>query len=160
MKSTTDLCDELGSAAQVIELVLIDYGKRREFHGPASTVRTHENNVLVRQALEEPGNGRVLVVDAGGSRRCALLGDRLATLGATNGWAGIVLFGCVRDTAELASIEFGIKALGTTPRRSRKDESHGHRDVTALLGGVSISPGDRVYADADGVVVVSDEPEA
>jgi len=154
-KNTTDLCDELGELAMVIERALHDYGAARAFSGAASCLRTHENNVLVRRALEEPGEGRVLVVDAGGSRRCALLGDRLATLGVENGWAGIVIDGCVRDSAELASIDFGIKAIGTSPRRSRKDESHGDRDIEISIGGVTIRPGDMVYADADGVVVVA-----
>ena len=154
MKATTDLCDELGDDALVIELPLADFGGRRSFDGPVSTVRTFENNVLVREAVEEPGAGRVLVVDAGGSLRCALLGDRLASLAAENGWAGIVIDGCVRDTAELSTIELGIKALGSSPRRSRKDESRGHRDVELRIGGVTIAPGDHLYADADGVVVV------
>lgn len=155
MKDTTDLCDELGELAQVIALRFVDYGGKSRFFGPASCIRTHENNVLVRAALEEPGEGRVLVVDAGGSLRCALLGDRLATLGAENGWAGLVIDGCVRDSAELAVIDFGVKAIATTPRRSRKDESRGHRDVAVSIGGVTVNPGDTVYADADGVVVVA-----
>lgn len=160
VKPTTDLCDELGDDALVVEAPLADFGGRRCFSGPAATVRTFENNVLVREAFEEPGAGRVLVVDAGGSTRCALLGDRMATLAAQNGWAGIVISGCVRDTAELAAIDFGVKAVGRSPRRSRKDDSRGHRDVPVRIGGVTINPGDHVYADDDGVVVVraGDQP--
>lgn len=154
MKPTTDLCDELGEAAEVLELAFLDFGARRAFQGPAVTLRTYENNVLVRATLEEPGRGRVLVVDGGGSRRCALLGDRLATLGRDNGWQGIVVFGCVRDSAELAEIDFGVKAIGTSPRKSRKDENRGTRDAELRIGGTSVASGDHIYADMDGVVVV------
>lgn len=154
MKPTTDICDELGSDALVVNIQFRDFGQTLDFGGPASTLRTHENNVLVRRALEEPGNGRVLVVDAGGSFRCALLGDRLATLGRDNGWAGLIINGCVRDSAELAEIAFGVKAIGTSPRRSRKDDSVGERDIAIEIGGIEVRPGDQVYADPDGVVIV------
>jgi regulator of ribonuclease activity A len=116
-------------------------------------VRCFEDNVLVRRLLESPGAGRVLVVDAGGSVRCALVGERLASLGAASGWAGIVLNGCVRDSAALTGGPFGIKALGTNPRPSGK-RGGGEVDVAVSFGEVTFRPGALVYADEDGVVVL------
>ena len=111
----------------------LDYGGRRSFSGPISTVRAPEDNSLVRKALEEPGQGRVLVVDGGGSRRCALVGDQLAALAQKNGWAGVVVNGCIRDAEEVGRTAIGVKALGTHPR-------------------VTFRPGHYLYADADGIV--------
>jgi regulator of ribonuclease activity A len=112
-----------------------------------------EDNVLVRRRLEEPGEGRVLVVDGGGSLRCALLGDVLARLGVENGWAGAILNACVRDSAVLVSLPFGVKALGTNPRPSGK-RGEGEVDVPVRFGEVEFAPGALVHADADGVVVL------
>ena len=135
--------------------LLRDFGGRRAFSGPISTVRAFENNPLVREALGEPGNGRVLVVDGGASLRCALLGDEIAAMGSRNGWQGIVLNACVRDSAELAGIELGIKALGTHPLKSSKRD-RGLRDVEVHFGGVRFRPGAWLYADADGVLVCTE----
>jgi regulator of ribonuclease activity A len=123
------------------------------FHGPVATVRCLEDNVLVRQRLEGVGDGRVLVVDGGGSLRCALVGDRLAELGATNGWAGLVLNACVRDSVDLVARGFGIKAIGTNPRPSAKAGA-GEIDVPVSFGGVTFVPGALLYADEDGVIVL------
>ncbi len=151
---TTDICDAHPGAVRIADPVFSDYGGRRAFSGPAVTLRVRDDNVLVRAALEQPGDGRVLVVDGGGSLRCALLGDVLAGLGADNGWAGVVINGCVRDTADLAGIGLGVKALAAHPKKSRK-QGRGERDVTVAFAGVTIRPGDHVYADEDGLVIAS-----
>ena len=117
-------------------------------------MKVFEDNVLVRKALEEPGAGRVLVVDGAGSQRCALVGDRLAALAADNGWAGIVVYGCIRDSAVIKTIDVGVKALGTHPKKSIK-RGLGERDVTVFFGGLRWQPGDRLHADADGIVLLS-----
>jgi regulator of ribonuclease activity A len=116
-------------------------------------VRCREDNVLVRQAVSSPGDGRVLVVDGGGSLRYALLGDNLAQLAIDNGWAGIVLNACVRDAAALDALGLGVKALGTCPRPSRK-EGAGETGVPVTFGEATFEPGALLHADADGVVVV------
>lgn len=149
---TTDLCDAHEHEVQVAAPILRDFGGERAFSGPIATVRVYEDNVLVRQALSEPGAGRVLVVDGGGSLHCALVGDLLAELGRGNGWAGIVVNGCVRDSAELAVIALGIKALATCPRRSAK-RGIGERDVPLQFAELTFIPGEYLYADADGIVV-------
>jgi regulator of ribonuclease activity A len=116
-------------------------------------VRCHEDNVLVRKRAGEPGDGRVLVVDGGGSLRCALVGDNVAGLALASGWAGLVMNACVRDVEALGALAFGIKALGTCPRPSTKT-GEGEIDVPVTFGGVTFTPGDVLYADADGVVVL------
>lgn len=150
--ATTDLCDEFGDDVRVAEPLFRDYGGSGTFFGQIETVRVFEDNVLVRGALEERGRGRVLVVDGGGSTRCALLGDRLAAMAHENGWSGVVVYGCIRDSAEVATLPLGVRALHAVPRRSGKEGS-GERGVTVEFAGVSFSPGEYLYADADGVVV-------
>jgi regulator of ribonuclease activity A len=157
--ATTDLCDDFGEAVRVVEGDLRHFGGRTAFGGTVVTVKLHEDNVLLRAALEEPGEGRVLVVDGGGSRRCAVLGDHMASLAQRNGWAGVVVNGCVRDATALARIEVGILALGTSPRRSDKFGA-GQRDVPVAFGGVRFAPGDVAFADADGLVVMERDPRA
>ena len=152
-QATTDISDALGDAARVAAPGIGDYGGQINFQGIISTVKCHEDNSFVRQALEEPGNGRVLVVDGGGSTNCALLGDMLAALGVKNGWAGIVVNGCVRDSAELATIDIGIKALATHPRKSVK-RNEGERDVPVQFAGIDFRPGEQLYAARDGIVVI------
>lgn len=149
---TADLCDQYEANLQVAEPIFVDYGGVREFAGRVTTVRVYEDNVLVRAALEEPGTGRVLVVDGGGSRRCALVGDRLAELAHANGWAGIVVYGCIRDSRAIAQIGIGVKALHTHPRKSVK-RGEGARDVPVTFAGVIFHPGHYLYADEDGIVV-------
>lgn len=156
--ATTDISDALGDAARVAAPVFTDYGGRKAFSGQITTVKCFEDNSLVRQALETPGEGRVLVVDGSGSTNCALLGDMLASLALNNGWAGIVVNGCIRDSAEIAGIGIGVKALATHPRKSRK-QGLGERDVPLAFAGIEFKPGEYLYADPDGIVVTA-EPVA
>ena len=137
---------------EICEPMLRSFGGRRRFAGPVSTISCLDDNSRVRDAVGEPGEGRVLVVDGGGSRQCALLGDLLAAKAVANGWAGVVVHGCVRDTAVLAGLDIGVLALDAHPRRSKK-RGEGHRDVTVRFGGVSFHPGAWVYADDDGLLV-------
>lgn len=115
-----------------------------------------ENNPLVRKALEEQGRGRVLVVDGGGSKRCALLGDNIAAMAVENGWSGIIIHGCLRDSDDISRMALGVKALATHPLKSSKRDP-GLRDVPVTFAGVSFKPGDWVYADKDGVLVAGEE---
>jgi len=152
---TTDLTDSHPDLA-VAEPIFRDYGGSLAFAGPVETVKVFEDNVLVRATLETPGNGRVLVVDGGGSRRRALVGDVLAGLGIANGWVGIIIHGCVRDTAVTATMDIGIKALAALPKRSDKF-GKGRVSVPVRFAGVDFEPGNWVYADADGIVVAPGE---
>ena len=149
---TTDLCDAHADELQIAAPLFRDFGGAPAFGGPISTVHVYEDNVLVRAALEEDGAGRVLVVDGGGSLRCALVGDMLGEIGVKNGWAGIVVHGCVRDSAELAQLPLGVRALATNPLRSEK-RGEGQRDVPVAFAGVTFMPGHYLYADADGIIV-------
>ena len=152
MFSTADLYDEYGENLQVATPVLNDYGGRKIFSGPISTVKVFEDNSLVRAALEESGDGKVLVVDGGSSLRCALLGDMLADLGKTNNWSGVIVNGCIRDSAVIATIDFGVKALDTNPRKSVK-KGVGERDIPISFADVTFNPGDYIYADTDGIII-------
>lgn len=149
---TTDLSDQWGDRAQVCAPLFRDFGGRRDFHGPIATVRCPDDNSRVREMLGQPGAGRVLVVDADGSPRCAMLGDQLARLAVDNGWAGVVVNGYVRDSVELARLDLGVKALGTHPRKSDK-RGAGEVQIPVRFAGVEFRPGDRLYADADGILV-------
>jgi len=150
--ATADLSDELDREAQVIEPPWNDYGGLTAFSGPAATVRCHDDNSKVREMLELPGEGRVLVINGGGSMQCALLGDMLSEMAVSNGWSGIVVHGCVRDSEALGKLALGVKARATHPRKSVK-AGKGDTQVTLAFGGVTVAPGDMVYADADGVLV-------
>jgi len=150
--ATADLYDEYEDKLQIATPMFNDYGGNLKFCGPASTVRVFEDNSLVKAALEEPGEGRVLVIDGGASLKCALLGDMLAELGKENDWVGIIVYGCIRDSAVIANIAIGIKALNTNPRKSVK-KGTGERDVSVNFADVIISPGDYIYADEDGIVI-------
>lgn len=150
--ATADLYDDHEDEVQVLDPMLADFGGRAAFAGPIATVRCYQDNSLVRERVSEPGEGRVLVVDGGGSLRCALLGDKLAALAVENGWAGVVVFGCIRDSVEIGGMDLGVKALDTTPRKSTK-RGQGLADVTVEFGSVSFTPGHYLYADPDGVLV-------
>ena len=150
--ATADLCDEFGAEVQVAEPLFRDWGGLERFTGPIATLRVFEDNALVRQALEGAGEGRVLVVDGGGSLRTALVGGNLATLAHRNGWSGVVVYGCIRDAVELAGTQIGIKALQSTPRKSAKDGA-GERSIPVAFAGVTFAPGAWLYADRDGIVV-------
>ena len=154
--STCDLCDthegDVSGAFRVLAPGYHSYGGVRHFFGPAVVLRALEDNSKVRDLLATPGGGRVLVVDGGGSMRRALVGGNLAVNGAKNGWAGIVVHGCVRDVAELRAADIGIRALGAHPMRTAKLGT-GEVDVPVQIGGVFVRPGDWVYADDDGIVI-------
>ena len=152
LPATADLYDTHGEALRVLAPMFRDFGGLHTFAGPVATLKVYEDNSLVRSALEEPGQGRVLVVDGGGSLRCALVGDNLAALGHKNGWAGIVVYGCIRDATPIGAIAIGVKAIATNPRKSVK-KGEGARDVIVRFAEVIIAPGDYLYADVDGVVV-------
>ena len=141
--STCDLCDvhEGDASLRVLPPLFRTFGGAGGFQGPAATLQCFEDNSLVRSALEEPGEGRVLMIDGGASMRCALVGGNLAALGEKNGWAGIVVDGCVRDATELAAAGIGIRALALHPLRSQK-RGEGRRDVAVRLQGVVVKPGD------------------
>ena len=147
-----DLCDDHGDEVSVVELPLRRMGRVGEICGPAATISTREDNTLVRAALETAGEDRVLVVDGGGSMRCALVGDTLVSLAIEGGWAGIVVNGAIRDSGLIATMDLGVWALGTNPRRSEKADQ-GRRDVPVRLGATVIHPGDWVYVDVDGMIV-------
>ena len=147
-----DLYDRYGEKLRVAAPIFQDFGGNVEFEGPVSIVKVFEDNTLVRAALEQPGNGRVLVVDGGGSLRCALVGDMLGELAVKNGWAGILIYGCVRDAVPLSVLPVGIKALATNPRKSVR-RGEGDKDLAVRFAEISINPGDYLYADRDGVIV-------
>lgn len=153
MTSTADILDAHPAEAQVCGLVLHQFGGVASFAGSISTVRCDEDNVVLKRRLGEPGEGRVLVVDGGGSARVALLGEMVAGLAAANGWAGLVVNGCVRDSGALRRLGVGIKALGTNPRPSGKAGA-GETDVPVEFGGITFRPGAMLYSDDDGVVVL------
>ncbi|RRR65885.1 MAG: RraA family protein [Candidatus Viridilinea halotolerans] len=148
---TTDLSDAHPDV-QVGEPLLRHFGGRRVFGGPIATLQVFEDNALVRTALEEQGEGRVLVVDGAGSLRCALLGDQLAALAVANGWVGVVVHGCVRDSADLTQLPLGVLALAAHPRRSIK-RGEGVHGGTLHIAGLTLTPGLFLYADDDGIVV-------
>jgi len=152
MTSTADLLDEHPDAA-VCDLPLRQFGGVASFEGTIATVRCFEDNVLLRQLVSGPGEARVLVVDGGGSLRVALVGDNIASLALGNGWVGLVLNACVRDSAALRTLGLGIKALGTHPKPSAKD-GDGEVDVPVTFGGITFTPGARLVSDDDGVVVI------
>lgn len=149
--STPDLSDAAPEASAV-ELAWINYGQLRQFGGEVVTIKCHEDNSLVKSCVEEPGRGRVLVVDGGGSRRRALLGDMLAAKAAANGWAGLVINGVVRDVDEIGRTALGVQALGSCPIKTDK-LGMGQRDIDLHFGGAVIAPGDYIYADNNGVLV-------
>lgn len=151
---TADLCDRYEDQVRVCEPVFRDFGGRPSFFGEAVTAKCFEDNTQMKSILSEPGQGRVLVADAGGSLRCAMLGDLIAASAVDNGWAGVVLFGCVRDTEALARMDLGIKALAAIPRKSVR-RGEGQRDLPVTFAGVAFAPGDWVYADSDGIVVAA-----
>ncbi|MGE3775133.1 MAG: ribonuclease E activity regulator RraA [Gammaproteobacteria bacterium] len=150
--ATADLYDQHGETLQIAAPVFRDYGGDIAFEGTVVTLKVFEDNSLVRSTLEEPGDGRVLVVDGGGSLRCALVGDMLAELGRKNGWAGIVVYGCVRDAEVMSKMSIGIKALATNPRKSVK-KGEGARDVTLRFADLVVEAGQYLYADRDGIVI-------
>ena len=157
--ATTDLCDA-HPEIQICDPVFQRFGGAPAFSGPIATLKVFEDNSLVKQALESPGEGRVLVVDGGGSRRCGLVGGNLAVAAATNGWAGIVVYGCIRDVDELAEQPLGVRALAAFPRKSERGLHTGQMGRPVVFAGVTFHQGAWLAADADGVVVLPEEPAA
>ncbi len=147
-----DLYDAHADELRVVEPMFNSYGGEHTFSGPITTLKAFEDNTFVRSMLEEPGEGKVLVVDAGGSMRCAMVGDNLAKLGIDNGWAGIIVYGCIRDSLEIGEMAIGVKAVNTNPKKSQK-QNRGDQDIEVTFGGVTFVPGEYVYADPDGVAV-------
>jgi regulator of ribonuclease activity A len=159
--ATCDICDAnedklAAGTLSVLPPVFRAFGKRMRFAGPAATLKVFEDNVLVRAALETPGDGRVLVVDGGGSLRCALVGGNLGVLAEKNGWAGIVVHGCIRDSEEINACDIGVRALAVHPQRSVR-KGVGESDLAVSIAGVVVRPGNWIYADADGVLVASEK---
>ena len=153
---TADLWDRYESRLQVAEPLFRNFGGRGAFWGEAVCVKVFEDNVLVKGTLQTEGRGKVLVVDGGGSLRCALVGDILAGMAVQNNWNGLIINGCIRDSIEIAQLPFGLKALNTSPRKSRK-EGAGVSGQPVTFAGVTVSPGNYIYADADGWVVAERE---
>lgn len=147
-----DLCDQHGDTLQVADPLFHDFGGKPLFYGQAVTLSCYEDNSLVRELVNRPGQGRVMVIDGGGSLRRALLGDQLAIKAAEQGWEGIVIFGAVRDVGTLATLALGVKALAACPVKTEK-LGQGELDAVVSFAGVTIHPGDYVYADLNGVLV-------
>ncbi|MFA0996475.1 MULTISPECIES: ribonuclease E activity regulator RraA [Pseudomonas syringae group] len=149
---TPDLCDAYPDLVQVAEPMFSNFGGRDSFGGQIVTLKCFEDNSLVKEQVELDGKGKVLVVDGGGSLRCALLGDMLAEKAAKNGWEGLVIYGCVRDVDMLAQTDLGVQALASYPKRSEK-RGVGQLDLPVTFGGVTFRPGEYLYADNNGVII-------
>lgn len=149
---TTDLYDANEGKVAVLQPMLKSYGGKARFAGQIVTLKLYEDNTLVREVLGEAGAGKVLVVDGGGSLRCALLGDQIAELAVKNQWEGVVIYGCIRDSVAIGALPLGVRALDTNPKKSVK-RNEGTRDLVLNFGGVDFTPGHWLYADEDGVLV-------
>lgn len=154
MKLTCDLCDEFGDSLRVLPSGLISFGGTPHFHGRAETVRCFEDNSRIRELAHSTGLGRLMMIDAAASLRTAVMGDMIAAAALANGWAGAVIWGAVRDRAQLRGVALGIMALGCTPRRPRK-RNEGQAGIAIEMGDVPVAPGDYVVADEDGVVILA-----
>lgn len=153
---TTDLYDDHLEVLQVAAPIFRDFGGRSRFHGQIVTLKALEDNTYLKAAFETDGTGKVLVVDSAGSMRCAMMGDVMAALGAGNSWEGVIINGCIRDSADVAKVDIGVKALGTIPRKTVK-RNQGVQDIPLRFADVQFNPGDYLYADEDGIVL-SDKP--
>ena len=154
---TTDLCDNHAEKVRIAEPIgFKDFGGTKLFSGRIETVKCFEDNSFVRKALEQNGEGKVLVVDGGGSIRCALLGDMLGDLAIKNKWSGIIVYGCIRDSAAMATLALGVKALNTIPLKSNK-RNEGQPNIPVHFAGVNFTPGHFVYCDEDGIIVSKEE---
>ena len=154
MKSTPDLCDQYPELIQVVEPMFSNYGGRERFGGEIVTVKCFEDNSVVKQLVATEGQGRVMVVDGGGSMRRACLGDMLAEKASANGWSGLIIYGCIRDVDEIMATDIGVQALGTHPMKTAK-KGIGETQIQVTFGGVTFNPGHYVYADNNGIVVAS-----
>ena len=152
MRSVPDLCDEYSETVRVLEPMFTNYGGCERFSGPIVTVKCFEDNSLVKALVDTPGDGRVIVVDGGGSMRRACLGDMLADKASKNGWSGFLIYGCIRDVDEISSIRIGVQALGVHPMKTEK-KGAGEQQITVAFAGVSIQPNEYLYADNNGVII-------
>ncbi len=148
---TPDLCDENEGKVKVATPMFQAYGGKTRFHGQIQTVKVFEDNVFVRDLLSEPGTGKVLVVDGGGSLRCALVGDLIAAMAQKNGWEGIIVYGCIRDSGVINGIDIGVRALNTNPLKSIK-QGAGYKNIPVTFAGITFEPGEFVYVDEDGII--------
>ncbi len=155
---TPDLCDEYPDLVQVLEPMMNNYGAIDAFGGEIVTVKCFEDNSVVKEQVGLPGEGRVMVVDGGGSMRNALLGDMLAEKAAANGWSGLVIYGCIRDVDVIGQTQLGVQAMNTNPRKTDK-RGIGDLNVQVTFGGVTFTPGHYVYADNNGVIVSPEKLE-
>ena len=151
-----DICDDYLSKIQVLEPLFRPYGGRLKFRGEIVTIKCFEDNSLVKETLATDGQGKVMVVDGGGSLRCALLGDILGAMAEKNGWEGLLINGCVRDVEFLKSIDIGVNALNTYPLKSKK-RNEGQLDIPVRFAGVDFQPGQYLYADENGIVVAREK---
>jgi regulator of ribonuclease activity A len=149
---TADLSDDHTDITQVAQPLFQAYGMHKKFSGEIVTIKCHEDNSLVREVLSETGQGKVLVVDGGGSLRCALVGDQIATLAVNNGWSGVIVFGCIRDSVAINQMPMGLRALNTHPLKSVK-KGIGEKNLVVNFAGVRFEPGHYLYADEDGILV-------
>jgi len=149
---TADLCDEFSNELEICEPIFRDFGGTLRFAGPIATIKCFEDNSLVRELTAQPGEGRVLVIDAGGSTRRAVLGDMLAQRAVDNGWRGMLIYGCVRDSVAISHMPLGVKAIGTCPLKTEK-RNEGQSGLGVRFAGVVFRPGHWIFADEDGVVV-------
>jgi len=154
--STPDICDAYEAKVNVLDPVFRSYGARSSFYGEAVTIKCFEDNSVVKQLVDTPGEGRVIVMDGGGSLRKAILGDMLAEKAARNGWAGLVIYGCIRDCNEIAQINIGVKALNTHPMKTEK-RGLGDLNVDVCFAGQTISAGNWIYADNNGILISESE---
>jgi regulator of ribonuclease activity A len=154
--NSNDLYDEYLESIQVASPIFKNFGGRKKFYGQIHTVKAFEDNTYIKEAFEEDGTGKVLVVDGAGSLRAAMMGDQVAALGKKNGWEGIIIFGCIRDSVDVGKLDFGAKALATIPRKTIKRQQ-GIRDITVHFADVCFTPNHYVYSDEDGILI-SDKP--
>ena len=154
--ATADLYDELGDALDSCSTQFTQYGGRARFSGTIVTIKCFRDNQIVKETLNSPGAGKVLVVDGDGNVESALMGDMIAEAAVKNGWAGVVINGAIRDSVAVDELDLGVKALGTNPRKSAK-AGEGEKDVPVSFGGATFTPGDHLWSDEDGVVVTSAE---
>ena len=152
--STPDLCDQHNDKVRVLDPIFNNYGGRQRFSGQAVTIKCFEDNSVVKKLVDEAGQGRVIVMDGGGSLRRAILGDMLAENAANNGWSGLVIYGCIRDSDEIAALDIGVKAINTHPMKTDK-RGLGDLNVPVTFAGQTVNPGDWVYADNNGILLSS-----
>lgn len=149
---TADLCDDFSDNLQIVTPLFQSFGGTARFSGKIQTVKIFEDNVLVREMLSENADGDVLVIDGGGSLRCALLGDMLAEMGCKNGWAGVIVYGCIRDSVDINNMPIGVRAIQTNPLKSIK-KGWGDKNISVTFAGATFNPGDFLYADEDGIIL-------